>query len=35
MGDLHQKTIETSKQIIDAGFILIEMWECQWLKSQQ
>ena len=35
MGDLHQKTIERSKQIIDAGFTLIAMWECQWLKTQE
>jgi len=32
---LHQKTIERSKQIIDAGCTLIEMWEWQWLKSQE
>ena len=35
MGDLYQKTKERSKQIIDAGFTLNEMWECQWLKTQE
>ena len=35
MGDLNQKTIEKNKQIIDVGFTLIEMWEYQWLKSQE
>jgi len=35
MGDLYQKTKERSKQIIDAGFALTEMWECQWLKSKE
>jgi G:T-mismatch repair DNA endonuclease (very short patch repair protein) len=34
MGDLYEKTKERSKQIIDAGFNLIEMWECKWLKSK-
>jgi hypothetical protein len=29
MGDLYQKTKERSKEIIDAGFTLIEMWECK------
>ena len=32
MGDLYEKTKERSKQIIDAGFNLIEMWECKQLK---
>ena len=35
MGDLHQKTIERSKYIIDDGFTLIEMWEYQWFKSKE
>ena len=35
MGDLYQKTEERSKQIINAGYTLIEMWECQWLKSKE
>ena len=35
MGDLYQKTEERSKQVIDAGFTVIEMWECQWLQSKE
>ena len=34
MGDLYQKAKERSKQIIYAGFNLIVMWECIWLKSK-
>jgi len=34
MGELYEKTKERSKQITDAGFNLIEMWECKWLKSK-
>jgi G:T-mismatch repair DNA endonuclease (very short patch repair protein) len=34
MGDLYQKTLESGKQITDAGFNLIEMWECKWVKSK-
>jgi len=34
MGDLYQKIKERIKQIIDAGFTLIEMWECQWVKKE-
>jgi len=30
-----KKTKEKCKQIIDAGFTLIEMWECQWLKTKE
>ena len=29
-----KKTKERSKQITDAGFNLIEMWECKWIKSK-
>jgi len=35
MGDLYQKSKERSKQIIDGGFTLIEMWECQWAKTKK
>jgi len=34
MEDLYEKTKERSKQIIDAGFSLTEMWECIRLKSK-
>ena len=34
MGDLYEKTKERSTQITDAGFNLIEMWECKWVKSK-
>jgi hypothetical protein len=34
-GRLVQKTKERSKQIIDAGFTLIEVWKCKWLKSKE
>jgi len=34
MGDLYYKTNERSKQITDAGFNLIEMWECKWAKTK-
>jgi hypothetical protein len=30
-----KKSIERCKQIIDAGFTLIEMRECEWLKFQE
>ena len=29
----YEKTKERSKQITDAGYNLIEMWECEWVKS--
>jgi len=35
MGDLYQKTMERCKQIIGAGYTLIEMWECQWVKTKK
>lgn len=35
MDDLHEKTIERSRQITDAGYQLVEMWECEWLKSKE
>jgi G:T-mismatch repair DNA endonuclease (very short patch repair protein) len=35
MGDLLEKTKERSKQITNAGFNLIEMWECKWIKSKE
>ena len=34
MGDLYEKTKEKSRQIIDAGLNLIEIWECEWAKSK-
>jgi G:T-mismatch repair DNA endonuclease (very short patch repair protein) len=34
MGDLHETTKARSKQIIEAGFNLIEIWECEWVKSK-
>lgn len=34
MGDLHEKTLRRSKQIIKAGYNIVEMWECNWLKSK-
>jgi hypothetical protein len=33
--DLYQKAHERSKQVTDAGFTLIEMWECQWAKTKE
>jgi len=35
MGDLYHKSKERSKEIINAGFALIEMWECQWVKTKE
>jgi hypothetical protein len=32
---LYQKTKERSKQIIDAGYTLIEIWECEWGKTKR
>jgi len=34
MVDLYEKTKERIKQITDAGYNLIEMWECEWVKSK-
>jgi G:T-mismatch repair DNA endonuclease (very short patch repair protein) len=35
VGDLYEKTKERNKQITDNGFTLIEMWECNWVKSKE
>jgi len=35
MGDLYHKSKERSKQIINTGFALIEMWKCQWVKTKE
>jgi hypothetical protein len=35
MGGLYQKTKERSTQIIDAGFTLIEMLDCEWVKTKE
>lgn len=35
MGDLYEKTKERSNQIKEAGYNLVEMWECEWTKSPQ
>lgn len=35
MGDLYSKTKERSDQIKKAGYNLIEMWDCNWIKSKQ
>ncbi|KAE9524573.1 hypothetical protein AGLY_014623 [Aphis glycines] len=33
MDDLYQKTIDRSTSIKNAGYNLVEQWECDWLKS--
>lgn len=33
MGDLYEKTKERSDLIKKAGYNLVEMWECKWIKS--
>jgi G:T-mismatch repair DNA endonuclease (very short patch repair protein) len=35
MEDLYEQTIEISEQIKKAGYNLIEMWECNWTKSEE
>ncbi|XP_072377781.1 uncharacterized protein [Diabrotica undecimpunctata] len=35
MSDLYERTIRRSKQIKEAGYNLVEMWECEWLKSKE
>jgi hypothetical protein len=35
MEDLYEKTIERSEQIRNAGYNLIEMWECNWTKYKE
>ncbi|XP_063909842.1 uncharacterized protein LOC135127329 [Zophobas morio] len=35
MEDLYEQTIERSEQIKKAGYNLIEMWECKWIKSKE
>ncbi|KAJ3640231.1 hypothetical protein Zmor_003543 [Zophobas morio] len=35
MEDLYEQTIERSEQIKKAGYNLIEMWECNWIKSKE
>ena len=32
MGELNNKTIEISNKIKNAGYDLIEMYECEWIK---
>ncbi|XP_072400380.1 uncharacterized protein [Diabrotica undecimpunctata] len=33
MGDLYEKTMRRSNQLRDAGYNLVEMWECEWIKE--
>ncbi len=33
MGELYEKTNNRSRQLIAAGYTVIEMWECKWVKS--
>jgi G:T-mismatch repair DNA endonuclease (very short patch repair protein) len=33
MEDLYEQTIERSEQLKQAGYNLMEMWECEWRKS--
>ena len=33
MEDLYEKTKERTEQIKNAGYNLVEMWECEWKKS--
>ena len=35
MGDLNEKTKQRSNQIKEAGYNLVEMWECKWTKSTE
>jgi len=35
MGDLYQETLTRSNTIKEAGYNLIEMWECVWKKSPE
>src|SRR6266576_1777905 len=32
--DLYQRTVDRSNKIKNSGYNLIEMWECQWVKSK-
>ncbi|XP_066248831.1 uncharacterized protein [Euwallacea similis] len=34
MGDFYKKTKERNKQITDASYKLVQMWECKWIKSK-
>lgn len=35
MEDLYEKTTRRSKQLKEAGYSLVEIWECEWLKSRE
>ncbi|XP_065213964.1 uncharacterized protein LOC135841092 [Planococcus citri] len=35
MGDLYQKAMDRTEQLRLAGFTVIEMWQCKWLKSTE
>ncbi|XP_072384507.1 uncharacterized protein [Diabrotica undecimpunctata] len=35
MSDLYERTLWRAAQIKEAGYKLVEMWECEWLKSKE
>ncbi|CAG9836149.1 unnamed protein product [Diabrotica balteata] len=35
MSDLHERTLRRATQIKEAGYKLVEMWECEWIKSKE
>ncbi|XP_018334518.2 uncharacterized protein LOC108743448 [Agrilus planipennis] len=35
MDDLYEKTQRRSQQLKDAGYSVVEMWECNWLTSKE
>ncbi|XP_072400453.1 uncharacterized protein [Diabrotica undecimpunctata] len=35
MSDLYERTLRRAAQIKEAGYKLVEMWECEWIKSKE
>ncbi|XP_028132068.1 uncharacterized protein LOC114327599 [Diabrotica virgifera virgifera] len=35
MSDLYERTVRRVNQIKEAGYNLVEIWECEWLKSKE
>ncbi|XP_072392265.1 uncharacterized protein [Diabrotica undecimpunctata] len=35
ISDLYERSIRRASQIKDAGYNIVEMWECEWIKSKE